>query len=68
VVWEARGLVRVVWDDVVDGRLENWSEGAETVLAVDVWSERVFFLLYIFFELSRFHSAHCQLSYCQRIV
>ena len=26
------------------------------------------FLLYIFLEPSRFHSAHCQLSSCQRIV
>lgn len=50
------------------GRPEEWSEGTEMVLSVIVWSERVFFLLYIYLESSRFHSAYYQLSSCQRTV
>jgi hypothetical protein len=37
----------------VGGRSEEWSEVAETVLAVNVWSERVFFLLIFFFSNCR---------------
>ena len=51
-MWEARSVVCAGWS----GRPEEWSEGAETVLTVNVWSERVFFFCYIYSpKLSRFH-------------